>query len=191
MHRAGDAVHVQPGAREALARLRASGRRLAIFTNGSHDSPAWFAAGLRAAGLDIADAEMLTPLRSVQAYLRMRRLDGRVLASKPSRRDGSWRRNIRSPPTNAVDAVFVAHADAVHFPLLERAARAIIAGARLLTASYAPAWGRGRPDPQPGRDDHRSARQGQQHPSCHRRQTLRAAMGRSRSRSAPAGVSSP
>jgi NagD protein len=39
-----------------------------------------------------------------------------------------------------VDAVFVAHADTVDFELLERAARAVIAGARLLTASYAPAY---------------------------------------------------
>ena len=38
------------------------------------------------------------------------------------------------------DAVFVAHADAVDFERLERAARAIIAGAKLLTASYAPAY---------------------------------------------------
>ena len=67
VHRAGDEVHVQPGAVEVLARIRASGRPLAIFTNGSHASPAWFAEGLRAAGLDIADDEMLTPLRSVQA----------------------------------------------------------------------------------------------------------------------------
>ena len=39
-----------------------------------------------------------------------------------------------------VDAVFVAHADTVDFELLERAARAVIGGARLLTASYAPAY---------------------------------------------------
>ena len=38
------------------------------------------------------------------------------------------------------DAVFVAHADAVDFERLERATRAIIAGAKLLTASYAPAY---------------------------------------------------
>src|SRR4029077_18064038 len=76
VHRDGDEVHVQPGAVEVLARIRASGRPLAIFTNGSHESPAWFAAGLRAAGLEIADDEMLTPLRSVQTYLRTRRLAG-------------------------------------------------------------------------------------------------------------------
>src|SRR5213076_3083547 len=43
VHRIGDEVHVQPGAREVLARIRASGRRLAIFTNGSHEPPEWFA----------------------------------------------------------------------------------------------------------------------------------------------------
>ncbi len=142
VHRAGDAVHVQPGAREVLARIRASGRRLAIFTNGSHESPAWFADGLRAAGLDIADEEMLTPLRSVQVYLRLGRLEGPVLAfaTDPARHfleaDGMSLASDDGP----VDAVFVAHADTVDFALLERAARAIIAGARLLTASYAPAY---------------------------------------------------
>ena len=142
VHRAGDEVHVQPGACEVLAQIRASGRRLAIFTNGSHDSPAWFAAGLRAAGLDIADEEMLTPLRSVQAYLRMRRLDGPVLAfaTEPARRFLEEEGVLLAADDGPVDAVFVAHADVVDFPLLERAARAIIAGARLLTASYAPAY---------------------------------------------------
>ena len=118
VHRAGDEVHVQPGAREVLARIRASGRRLAIFTNGSHDSPAWFAAGLRAAGLDIADEEMLTPLRSVQAYLRMRRLDGPVLAfaTEPARRFLEEEGVLLAADDGPVDAVFVAHADVVDFP---------------------------------------------------------------------------
>ena len=84
VHRAGDEVHVQPGAREVLERIRASGRPLAIFTNGSHESPESFAAGLRAAGLHVADDEMLTPLRSVRAYLPTRRV--RAASSRPSRR---------------------------------------------------------------------------------------------------------
>ena len=50
VHRDGDDVHVLPGARELLERIRASGRPLALFTNGSHISPAGFAAGLRDAG---------------------------------------------------------------------------------------------------------------------------------------------
>jgi NagD protein len=142
VHRDGDEVHVQPGAREVLARIRASGRRLAIFTNGSHESPEWFAEGLRAAGLDIADDEMLTPLRSVQAYLRMRRLDGPVLAfATEAASEFLVKQGVRlAGDVGAVDAVFVAHADTVDFPLLERAARAVIGGAHLLTASYAPAY---------------------------------------------------
>jgi len=39
-----------------------------------------------------------------------------------------------------VDAVFVAHVSEIDFDQLERAARAVIAGARLLTGSYVPAY---------------------------------------------------
>jgi HAD superfamily hydrolase (TIGR01450 family) len=142
VHRAGDDVHVQPGAVEVLGRIRASGRRLAIFTNGSHESPRWFAEGLRKAGLDIADDEMLTPLRSVQAYLRMRRIDEPVLAFATGAARGFMaEEGMRlAGEDGPVGAVFVAHADTVDFDLLERAARAVIGGARLLTASYSPAY---------------------------------------------------
>ena len=167
VHRAGDEVHVQPGAVEVLARIRASGRQLAIFTNGSHESPAWFAQGLRDAGLDIADDEMLTPLRSVRAYLRMRRLDGPVLPvrHRAGARVPARTRECRlAGDDGPVDAVFVAHADTVDFPLLERAARAVIARRappdRELRARLRR---RERPDPQPRRDDDRGDREGEQH----------------------------
>ena len=142
VHRAGDEIHVQPGAVEVFSRIRASGRRLALFTNGSHESPAWFAQGLREAGLDVMDDEMLTPLRSVQAYLRMRRIRGPVLAFATA---GAQRFLTSGGVSLAgddgpVDAVFVAHADRVDFEKLERAARAVIGGAKLLTASYVPAY---------------------------------------------------
>ena len=39
-----------------------------------------------------------------------------------------------------VDAVLVAHTDEIDFDQLERAARAVIAGARLLVGSYVPAY---------------------------------------------------
>jgi NagD protein len=135
-------VHVQPGAAEVLGKIRASGRRLAIFTNGSHYPPAWFAQGLRDAGLEVADDEMLTPLRSVQVYLRMRRAQGPVLAfaTEPAREYLAEQGVPLAGAAGAVDAVFVAHADTVDFELLERAARAVIGGARLLTASYVPAY---------------------------------------------------
>jgi 5'-nucleotidase len=142
VHRAGDEVHVQPGAVEVLARIRASGRPLAIFTNGSHGSPAWFAEGLRAAGLDIADDEMLTPLRSVRHYLGAQGISGPVLlfATVPARDYLAGEGLNIAMEDGGVDAVFVAHAETVDFPLLERAARAVLAGAPLLTASYAPAY---------------------------------------------------
>jgi 5'-nucleotidase len=142
VHRAGDEVHVQPGAVEMLAKIRESGRRLAIFTNGSNDSPAWFAQGLRAAGLDIADDELLTPLRSVRVYLRGRRAEGPVLAfaTGPAREYLVEQGMSLARGAGPVEAVFVAHADTVDFELLERAARAVMGGARLLTASYAPAY---------------------------------------------------
>jgi HAD superfamily hydrolase (TIGR01450 family) len=142
VHRAGEEVHVQPGAVDVLAKIRASGRRLAIFTNGSHESPAWFAEGLRRAGLEIADDEMLTPLRSVQAYLLMRRIEEPVLAfaTGPAREFMLEEGMQLAGEDDSVGAVFVAHADTVDFELLERAARAVIGGARLLTASYVPAY---------------------------------------------------
>jgi NagD protein len=144
VHRAGDEVHVQPGAREVLARIRASGRPLAMFTNGSHIPPEGFAEGLRAVGLDIADDEMLTPLRSVQTYVRRHLPGGSVLLfGQPSVHEWLERAGMRivdGEPAGSVDAVFVAHADTVDFPKLERAAGAVLAGARLLTASYAPAY---------------------------------------------------
>jgi NagD protein len=144
VHRAGDDVHVQPGAKELLERIRASGRPLAIFTNGSHLAPEGFAAGLRAAGLDIADDEMLTPLRSVQSHLHAQRREGPVmLFGTDAAREYLLRSgvNVLDGSGNArIDSVFVAHADHVDFPELERAARAVLAGAPLLTGSYAPAY---------------------------------------------------
>jgi HAD superfamily hydrolase (TIGR01450 family) len=140
VHRAGEDVHVQPGAREALERIRASGRPFALFTNGSHAPPETFASGLRAVGLDVADDELLTPLRSVQSYLRGG--DGAVLlfASETAREylvHAGLRIAVADEPA---DVVFVAHTDAVDFEALERAARAVIAGAPLLTGSYASAY---------------------------------------------------
>jgi HAD superfamily hydrolase (TIGR01450 family) len=137
VHRAGDELHVQPGGVEVFERIRASGRPLVLFTNGSHEAPESFAAGLRAAGLDVADDEMLTPLRSVRAHLPPH-ASVFLFATDPAR-DWLERAGMRLTEEGP-DAVFVAHADGVDFPRLERAVRAVIAGAKLLTASYAPAY---------------------------------------------------
>jgi len=144
VHRSGEEVHVQPGARELLERIRASGRPLAIFTNGSHLAPEGFAAGLRGAGLDIADDEMLTPLRSVQSHLHAQRREGPMLLfGTDAAREYLLRCGVNlldGTGDPRIDSVFVAHADRVDFTELERAARAVLAGAPLLTGSYAPAY---------------------------------------------------
>jgi len=143
VQRAGETMHLQPGAREVLDRVRATGRRLALFTNGSHAPPAAFADELRAAGLDVADDEMLTPLRSVQAYLGAHGPDSTVfLFGTTSARAYLEQRGVRivSEADGPPDVVFVAHPEAADFVRLEHAARALVGGAPLLTGSYAPAY---------------------------------------------------
>jgi NagD protein len=143
VHRDGDDVHVLPGARELLDRIRASGRPLALFTNGSHISPAGFAAGLRDAGLDVADDELLTPLSSVRTYLRAHRGAAVLLFGTDAAREYLAASGIGiagGDERERVDAVLVAHTDAVDFGALEHGARTILAGAPLLTGSYVPAY---------------------------------------------------
>ena len=144
VHRAGDAMHVIPGAYEVLEKITASGRPYALFTNGSHLAPDAFAQELREAGLPIEDGQVLTPLCSVQAYLDRFRERPHVLtfATEPAcvylREAGV--QLVESGNGARVDAVFVAHTDEIGFDHLERAARAVIAGARLLVGSYVPAY---------------------------------------------------
>ncbi len=144
VHRAGEEVHVQPGAPEVLAKIRASGRPFVLFTNGSHAPPETFAAGLRTAGLSVADDELLTPLCSVQSHLRAHHRDGSVLLlGTEAAREYLVRAGVRildGEDATRADAVFVAHPDVADFAELERAAGAVLGGARLLTGSYAPAY---------------------------------------------------
>lgn len=145
VHRTGpEEVHAIPGAREVLDRIASSGRPFAVFTNGSHVAPDAFARQLRAAGLPVEDGQVLTPLCSVQSYLDRFRGEARVL---PFATEAAHRylrevgiHLVDDGNGTHVDAVFVAHADSVDFEQLERAARAVIAGARLLTGSYVPAY---------------------------------------------------
>ena len=145
VHRTGPGtVRAIPGAVEVLERVRASGRPFAVFTNGSHVEPDAFAHQLRTAGLPVADGQVLTPLCSVQTYLGRFRRGATVLpfATEEARTylHGAGVRLVDGQNGGPVDAVFVAHADWTGFDELERAARAVIAGARLLTGSYVAAY---------------------------------------------------
>jgi NagD protein len=138
VHRGADfGARPLPGAVAALEAIRASGRPLVLFTNGSHLSPAAFAAGLREAGLPVADDEVLTPVCSAISYLR-RRLPGRpvMVFGSESVRERMAAEGVPLVDTDAAEVVFVAHLDQVDLDAMEAAARAVLGGARLLTANY-------------------------------------------------------
>jgi len=145
-----DGVHPLPGAVEVLDAIRASGRPLAIFSNGSHMPPAQFARDLRADGLPVSDEEMVTPVRSALSYLRRRHADAPVLLfAQSSVADLLAREGIDVIVPGGGDhdgaarppgAVLVLHVDDATIPDLEQAARAVTGGARLLTANYLPAY---------------------------------------------------
>ena len=77
LHRGPDGRgHPQPGAVAALERIRASGRKLVLFTNASHVPSALVAHGLREDGLAVTDEELL--IRRVDP------LDRRVALRSPA-----------------------------------------------------------------------------------------------------------
>jgi NagD protein len=126
-----------PGAVEVLDRIRASGRPLVLFTNGSHMGPAAFAKGLREDGLPVADDEVLTPVCSALSYL-ARRHPGERLLLFGSEAIAERMARAGVPLTDGDDAevVFVTHVEEADLGRMERAARAVTRGARLLTANY-------------------------------------------------------
>jgi NagD protein len=138
VHRGPDGrARPQPGATEVLARIRASGRPLVLFTNGSHVPSPGIARGLRDDGLEIADAEMLTPTDSAISYLR-RRHDGQpvLLFASPAIHEWVERAGVVIARREEAGAVYVAHRDTIDVDEVERAARAIGRGAPLFTASF-------------------------------------------------------
>jgi HAD superfamily hydrolase (TIGR01450 family) len=132
-----------PGAVEVIEAIRASGRPLVLFTNGSHLDPESFAAELREDGLPVQDDELLTPIVSATTYLRRHLPDRPVMVfgsdeiKRRMERDG-----IPLVDAEDAEAVFVAHVPQVDMDDLETAARAVMKGAPLLTANYGPGyWG--------------------------------------------------
>jgi HAD superfamily hydrolase (TIGR01450 family) len=136
-----DGVHPLPGAVAVLEAIRASGRPLAIFSNGSHMPPEQFARELRADGLPVADEEMVTPVRSALSHLRRRHAGAPVmLFAQPSVRELFVREGIDVVDGDDARVVLVLHVDETSIAELEAAARAVVGGARLLTANYLPAY---------------------------------------------------
>ena len=139
VHRGHDGrARPQPGAVEVLDRIRASGRSLVLFTNGSHVTAQTMARGLRDDGLPVDDQEMLTPVESAITYIRRRYPDRPVLLfAHDVIRDRMAAAGIPEAHGEDAEVVFVAHVDEVDLKAMERAARAVTRGAPLLTGSYA------------------------------------------------------
>jgi HAD superfamily hydrolase (TIGR01450 family) len=142
VHRTPDGrARPQPGAVEVLEHIRASGRPLVLFTNGSHITAQAIARGLTEDGLPVADHEVLTPIESTITYLRRRHRDRPVLLmASDATRDRMTGAGIIAADDEDAEAVFVAHVNEMDMPTLERAARAVLRGAPLLTGSYVPAY---------------------------------------------------
>jgi HAD superfamily hydrolase (TIGR01450 family) len=138
-HRGHDGrAHPQPGAVEVLDRIRASGRRLVLFTNGSHVTSETMARALREDGLPVSGKEMLTPVESAITYIR-RRYPGRptLMFAHDVIRARMVAAGIPQAEGDEAEVVFVAHVDEVDLASMEAAARAVSRGAPLLTGSYA------------------------------------------------------
>ncbi len=126
-----------PGAREVLERIRASGRPFVLFTNGSHVHAETMARALRESGLPVQGDELLTPVESAITYLRRYHRGRRVLLfTTEVIRDRIVGAGIDVTADEDAGVVFVAHVDEIDFASIERAARAVSAGAPLLTGSY-------------------------------------------------------
>jgi HAD superfamily hydrolase (TIGR01450 family) len=127
----------EPGAAEVLERIRASGRKLGVFTNGSHVPSAQIAQGLRDDGVPVADEELLTPVDSATTFLLRHHARAPVqLFASDAVREHMAERGVAIADGEGARAVFVAHQNEIEVPMLERAARAVVAGAPLYTGSY-------------------------------------------------------
>lgn len=139
-----------PGAVELLAALRRRGTPFRVFTNGTAKPPAAYAKGLRAAGFDLADEEMMTPSTSAAIWLEQQGLRRVRMLGDPGTETPLVERGIEviGPSDKArVDAVYTCWFRGFTFPDLEAACQSVWDGARLTTASHVPffatATGRG------------------------------------------------
>lgn len=131
-----------PHAPALLARLRELGIPFRAFTNGTAKTPAVYAASLRHAGLDVADAAMMTPSTAAAAWftakhVRRVRVLGLEGVQQPLRDAGL---DVVGPGDAAfgIEAVFTGWYREFTFPDLERACHDVWAGAALTTASNVP-----------------------------------------------------
>ncbi len=139
-----------PGAVEMLAWVRARGLPYVVFTNGTNRAPWHFAGVLREAGLDVPDADMMTPASSAVVMFTRRRYKRVMVLGGDGLKQPLTQAGIEVVPpadtpgggagheTPLVDAVFVGWFPEFTMPALESACHAVWAGAALYSASETP-----------------------------------------------------
>ncbi|MDQ0691236.1 HAD-IIA family hydrolase [Arthrobacter sp. W4I7] len=138
-----------PGAREAIELVRSTGRTMAVFTNGSMQTPAQIGASLRSHGLDVRDEEVLTPAvvaaETMQALYQDKPL---LVFGGNGVRDDFERRGLNlididqalaGEPTEAA-AVVIGWDTAFGKDKIQAAAEAVLAGAEIYCTSDAPSF---------------------------------------------------
>jgi 4-nitrophenyl phosphatase len=137
------AYEVLPGAIEVLGSLKERRVPFALLTNGSAHPPAEQAAKLRAVGLPVDDAQMLTPSSIAADLMRRHGMRRALVLGLPGvghalREGGIETVYTGEPGATAVDCVFVGWHPECGMKDIEGACRAIWGGARLYVASDVP-----------------------------------------------------
>jgi HAD superfamily hydrolase (TIGR01450 family) len=137
-------AHPIPGAIAAVARARASGRRVLLFTNGTGRTPAEYAADLRGLGFELADEDFMNPAVVAARYV-ARRLPGRSVLVLGGRGVVAplCELGIETVGTGAparAEVVLVGWDDTLTYAALRAACESVWAGAPLLATSTAPVF---------------------------------------------------
>jgi len=141
--RTGKSYDVLPGAVEVLTRLRQNGVPYVVLTNGSAHPPAVQAPRLRAVGLPVDDAQMLTPSSVTAGVLLRQDVKRALILGSPGvghalKESGIEITFTGEPDCERVDAVYVGWHPDCGMKDIEAACNAIWAGAKLYVASDVP-----------------------------------------------------
>ncbi|HET6173372.1 MAG TPA: HAD-IIA family hydrolase [Gaiellales bacterium] len=133
--------HPIPGAVETVERVRASDRRVLLFTNGTGRPPADYAADIRSLGFVIADEEFMNPAVVAARWIARRHAGKSVLVLggpgviAPLRDLGI--ETVDGAEPAIADVVLVGWDDVLTYAALRAACESIWAGAPLLATSTA------------------------------------------------------
>jgi HAD superfamily hydrolase (TIGR01450 family) len=134
-------AHPIAGAAETVERVRASGRRVLFFTNGTGRAPAQYAADLRSLGFALADEEFMNPAVVAARWIARRHPGRSVLVLggpgvvAPLHELGI--ETIGAAEPAIADIVLVGWDDVLTYAALRAACESIWAGAPLLATSTA------------------------------------------------------